>query len=74
MRKGRRSVFKEVRLDDDLEYPEPSSAPTLLPGQDTTTHHGEREIDDNSDPVQTSQSTKRDYKLQFPAGHQAAYL
>ncbi|KAI8684036.1 hypothetical protein NCS57_00069000 [Fusarium keratoplasticum] len=72
IRKGRRSVFKEVGLDDDLEYPEPSSAPTLLPSQHTTTHHSKREITDNSDPIQTSQSNKRDYEQETDQDHDSS--
>ncbi|KAF4463600.1 ring finger b [Fusarium albosuccineum] len=61
IRKGRRSIFKEVGLDDDLEYPTPSSAPSLLSNQQNTTQHSEREFRDTTGLLQSSKSNKRDY-------------
>ncbi|KAJ4272167.1 hypothetical protein NW762_000878 [Fusarium torreyae] len=54
IRKGRRSVFKEVGLDHDLDYPTPSSAPSLLPSQQLDTQDNDEHLSDTSDILQSN--------------------
>ncbi|CZR35073.1 uncharacterized protein FPRO_00805 [Fusarium proliferatum ET1] len=58
IKKGRRSVFKEVGLEHDLDYPTSASAPSLLSDEQLGTHDNDKHLSDSSD-ILGSSSNKR---------------
>ncbi|KAM5356117.1 hypothetical protein ACJ41O_002763 [Fusarium nematophilum] len=59
IRKGRKSIFKEIGLDDDFGYPTPSSAPSLCPSQEHASQDNDRDFGETTGLLKSSNRNKR---------------